>query len=212
VKRPTQNTQLDAQRSSQQQDNNAGDSGYQFPVYPDRSTLLANRYVSANGVPFWYDAVSERVVTEDAGLFIQTVLRADLGNIQKLLILNIAGRKIQIVAKNLTLHDSSSLDTYPLKQWIVEDIGLPLLYFTGFDDMRRGIRRPQSDRYRMLTNSSGFESLEQQDTGIHFVVSVLERYGNLFSSGPGGGVDIPATVSFSENLRNKISHGGLIDV
>ncbi len=181
---------------------------FQFPTYPDRDTSLADRYVSETGITFWFDAVTECVVTTDLGLFLQVIFRAELGDIQRLLILNIAGRKIQITTQQLREH-SGVPETHPKFHWIIEDIGRPLVYYTGWDDARQGIKRPQHQRHQMLTNSNGFETEAQQEVALAFVLTALERYGNVFS-GPAYGVDIPATVALSDELNEKIAAGKLI--
>lgn len=182
---------------------------FQFPTYPDRDTSRANRYVSETGLTFWFDAVTECVVTADPDLFLQVICRADLGDIQDLLILNIAGRKIQITTQRLREH-SGVPGTDPKFHWIIEDIGRPLVYYTGWDDARQGIKRPQHQRYQMLTNSDRFATAAQQDLALAFVLAALGRYGNLYSSGPAGGFDIPATIALSDDLKEKIAAGKLI--
>ncbi len=182
---------------------------FQFPTYPDRDTSLANRYVSETRLTFWFDAVTECVVTTDSDLFLQVIFRADLGNIQKHLILNVAGRRIQISTVQLREH-SVGPGVHSKIHWIIEDIGRPLVYYTGWDDARQGIKRPHHQRHQILTNSDGFETAAQQDVAFAFVLAALARYGNVFSSGPAGGLDIPATVELSGDLKEKISAGKLI--
>ncbi len=182
---------------------------FQFQTYPDRDTSRVNRYVSETGLTFWFDAVTECVVTSDPGLFLQVIFRADLGNIQRLLILNVAGRKIQISTEQLTEH-SGVPGIHSKFHWIIEDIGRPLVYYTGWDDARQGIKRPHDQRHQRLTNSDGFETAAQQEVALAFVLTALGRYGNVFSGSPAYGLDIPATVDLSDELKERIAAGKLI--
>ena len=189
-----------------------GEKSYQFPHYLNRDTSKANRYRLRNDQTFWFDFRNMRVATDDPRLYLQTLLRFDRGALISRLILNIDGWKIQI-----SKFDGECLDMNPPKNsdgtavWYIEEIGSPLRYFTGNDDARVGIKRPFDERYQILTNASKFESLEQQDRGLNFVTSALERYANIFSDGPAGGMDMPAIVKFSDRLIQKIEDGGLID-
>jgi hypothetical protein len=189
-----------------------GERAYQFPIYRNRDTTKANRYHLKDGEPFWFDSQRTRVVTSDPQLYLQTLQRSDTGTLVRRLILNIAGRKIQLSKSN-----GESLDVKLPKSdgfeavWRIEEIGSPLHYFTGHDDVRAGIKRPFDERYQILTNASGFESLEQQTRGLDFITSVLEKYANIFSDGPAGGRDLPAVVKFSDELIKRIEDGDLID-
>lgn len=153
-----------------------------------------------------------RVATSDPDLYLQTLLRFDLGSIVSRLILNIDGRRIQISKSNGECLDfDPPTNTEGVAIWHIEEIGAPLRYFTGHDDVRAGLKRPFDERYQILTNASTFKSRAQQDRGLDFVTTVLERYGNIFSDGPAGGQDMPAIVSFSKELTQAIADGDLID-
>ena len=189
-----------------------GEKAYQFPVYSERDSTKANRYPLGNGDEFWVDARTMRVATTDPDLYLQTLLRFNLGNIVSRLILCIDGRRVQV-----SKFDGLCLDLNPPRNaagvavWKIEEIGSPLYYFTGHDDARAGIKRPFEERYQVLTNASTFESREQQDRGLAFLTAALEKYGNVFSDGPAGGNDMPAAVSYSKELTQAIKDGDLID-
>jgi hypothetical protein len=179
-----------------------GKKHYQFPVDDTFNLSRVNRYTLSSGGEFWYDPQRDCIVSDDDDLYIQTILRTDFGNFTKRILLSIDGLKIQFSKLNgasfdVTLPKSS--DGTPI--WTIEDIGCPLYFYTGHDDVRAGLKRPREERYQILSNASKFTTKSQQDRGVAFVIETLTRYGNSFS-GAISGNEVPGCVELSAQLTS----------
>jgi hypothetical protein len=190
-----------------------GEKCYQLPLDTAFDLSRVNRYTHPSGIQFWYDPQRNCIVSDDEDLFIQTITRADFGNIVRKLVLHIDDLKIQF-----SKHGSGCI--YPYTRtletgeteavWEIEEIGSDLPFYTGHDDARTGATRPREERYQILTNANRFNSIDQQNRGIDFVRTTLSYYSS-FSRAISGN-ERPARVVFSTDLQKQIRDGKLVNV
>lgn len=186
-----------------------------------RQKILDNynpkKYRLNDGLEYWFDGRLNRICTSDPIFYVQTVAYSDFGELQKRLFVSINGRRVQFSRKqNETL--MSPVCVPPVKKdgkwvWEIEEIGSPLHFHTGFEDDRRGMKRPYSERRQCLTNASKFAKREDQDKAVDLVKAAFSTFGNIFGSAPTFGREKPgeSAVEFSKELEEKILRGDYVD-
>jgi hypothetical protein len=188
-----------------------GEKAYKFPQYPNRVGSKVNHYTLASGTEFWFEPKSFRVLSSDRQLYLQSVIQADFGDLKLRILLCIDDRKLMISrAQGASLETTQPRTPDGRIIWNIEEIGSPFYFFTGHCDRRNNIHRPNEERYQIISNASGFKTQSQQTRGLSFLGGVLEKYGNFFSDGLSGGLELPGVMMLSKDLENRIATGDLI--
>lgn len=176
------------------------------------------KYQISPEIEIWFDGRFNRICTNIPGFFLQTISSSEFGEIQKRLFVSINGRRVQFSKENNASLESP-VCVPPVKEdgkwaWKIEEIGAPLNFHTGFEDDRRGVRRPMEERRQCLTNASKFASRADQDRAISLVKAAFRIFGDIFGADATYGREAQNEhmAKFSDDLIKKINEGKYADL
>ena len=177
---------------------------------PGVLTCTPIKHRTTNGLEFWYDYDSDRIVTEDPEISINFVWTSGWDAVMY----------VYLQMHNLSIHLGQKDDQpFPISVyrgpklesvWEIGSIGIPLYFNILTKRYTHHFLPNAASSFQPIAVDTGFSSMEQQSTAIKLISEVLGRYDGHWL-GACRGLEQSAAVAIDPELSAKLNSGKLVE-
>jgi len=172
----------------------------------------AARYELSDGTVFWLDRLGHQVRTTDPDLSLFWFYTSEWSNnsVEYEILLEIDSRRF-LLTFSQDSDDSKVKYKNDAGNLVFELVSLTeqFLIDTRNYDIQYRVSRPENQKNQILTNSTTFQSVEQQNRALEFLQTAFAKLG-IFNSVPRPN-NAKGILEFSNSLQKQIGNGDLLD-